>query len=597
MAYADMYAHLYPLIKSVNPNVLLIPISAGYAWSNAQPFGDPIPIQPAPSTVDGYSIDVYYRKNDYDPNTQSFPLLIEASSDLGNWFPWASRQGRDLHHTEWAVPYIWDDHPNAPDDVRANAIAAQGQWFIDKGYASAHYWDCDSGKGGAGGTAHWYVDDDPPAKQAMRDLSAKGTYGLTPPNDPPEDGPHMTITLTGTETYGWGPRARAHQVPLPIYGADDLLVLVFACRNVTSIAPESGWTVQASYTVGGDDSEICVATRLPPATGETTVEVVVSEASGRNASAVTLAYSGADQNTPVDTAATLRYHSNGTDPTAPSLVTQTADALVLALYAVYGVIDAGPGGYTEIVLHPATVAVGTYSRTMTSPGATGDAVASSTANQTTGVQLALRPAAATPSEGTATGTFTWSGSATGSTAHSGSTSGGVTWAGSASGSTAHDGTTSGIITWSGTATGSTKHTGTATGSIAWSGTATGHAPAVGAHSGTAAGTIVWTGATSGSTSHAGTTAGTLTWTGTASGHTPAVAMHSGTASGTLTWTGTAHGHATKPARNINLTDTAPIGHWSDTPNDGHWTDGGPGGHWTDTPPETHWSDTPVGANP
>jgi hypothetical protein len=166
--FKAMHKHVHNLLSSW-PKIKLVVISSSYSWKPTNPQGfDPSTAQPDPADVDGYSADVYWS------NSDGLPDLMVTKASYSRWYNWAKQTGKPLHCTEWAYDYVQDQYPDAPANTRGNAIAAQGQWFIDQGFETAQYWDCDSGSGGVGGTAHWYVDGDTPAEQAMRDLSAKG---------------------------------------------------------------------------------------------------------------------------------------------------------------------------------------------------------------------------------------------------------------------------------------------------------------------------------------------------------------------------------------------------------------------------------------
>jgi hypothetical protein len=166
--FKDMHTHVHQLLDAY-PRIKLIVISSSYSWKPSNPQGfDPTTAQPAPADVDGYSADVYW------DNSLGLPDLMVTKDSYARWFNWAKTTGKPLHCSEWGYDYVQAAFPGASAETRASAIAAQGQWFIDNNFETAQYWDCDSGSGGTGGTAHWYVDDDDPAKQALRDLSAKG---------------------------------------------------------------------------------------------------------------------------------------------------------------------------------------------------------------------------------------------------------------------------------------------------------------------------------------------------------------------------------------------------------------------------------------
>jgi hypothetical protein len=134
---------------------------------------------------------------------------------------------------------------------------------------------------------------------------------------------------------------------------------------------------------------------------------------------------------------------------------------------------------------------------------------------------------------------------------SGTASGAFTWAGSAAGATSKAGTAAGAFTWAGTAAGSTVKSGASNGAFAWAGAAVGEAPVAGAPGeGTAAGAFAWAGVAVGSTVKRGTASGSFTWAGAAVGSAPDGSPGEGSATGTFGWVGAAVGS--------NGTDTGPV---------------------------------------
>lgn len=158
------------------------------------------------------------------------------------------------------------------------------------------------------------------------------------------------------------------------------------------------------------------------------------------------------------------------------------------------------------------------------------------------VTAAFKPAggAPAPASGSASGTLTLAGTATGKRVTAGLAAGTLLLAGVALGASIHQGTASGTVARAGAAQGQTTHQGTAAGTLALDGAATGQAPATGA-SGTAVGTLTLAGTATGSTTHQGIAAGGILRAGTATGQAPSLTGASGTAVGTLTLAGTAQG--------------------------------------------------------
>lgn len=142
-------------------------------------------------------------------------------------------------------------------------------------------------------------------------------------------------------------------------------------------------------------------------------------------------------------------------------------------------------------------------------------------------------------DGSATGSVSITGSATGHTPpNNGSATGSVSITGSATGHTSHEGSATGSVSATGSATGHTAHEGSATGSVSASGSATGSA----LHEGSATGSVSITGSASGTLVPHGTATGSVSATGSASGHTPAVGGMEGSATGSVSITGSASGH-------------------------------------------------------
>lgn len=187
------------------------------------------------------------------------------------------------------------------------------------------------------------------------------------------------------------------------------------------------------------------------------------------------------------------------------------------------------------------------------------------------------------SNGAATGSITWAGSATGTSVHSGAASGAVAWVGEATGEQPivppNEGTATGAVDWAGSATGTSVHSGSATGSISWAGAADGARSSSGAasgsiiwigdatgaamHAGAGSGSVAWSGAATGATAHQGAADGTVTWAGEATGEAPIAGVNDGTAAGTILWAGTATGsttHSGTAAGAIVWTGVSAVGH-------------------------------------
>lgn len=142
--------------------------------------------------------------------------------------------------------------------------------------------------------------------------------------------------------------------------------------------------------------------------------------------------------------------------------------------------------------------------------------------------------------GIASGSVTLSGASSGAARVQGVASGLLSLTGSASGTAAVQGQGAGTITLTGAVAGAARAAGSASGSVTLSGTAAGAVPALG----TASGSVSLSGSAAGAAIAQGQASGSVTLTGSAVGTTTPVTI--GTASGTVTLTGSASGVA--PAR-------------------------------------------------
>lgn len=109
------------------------------------------------------------------------------------------------------------------------------------------------------------------------------------------------------------------------------------------------------------------------------------------------------------------------------------------------------------------------------------------------------------------------------TPNTGSASGSVSWSGSATGTRTSSGASSGSLAYVGTATGATVHSGAASGSVTWAGSATGVAP-TSVSEGSAVGSVAWSGVATGSRPSAGSASGSVAWSGTATGSSPSASI-------------------------------------------------------------------------
>lgn len=160
--------------------------------------------------------------------------------------------------------------------------------------------------------------------------------------------------------------------------------------------------------------------------------------------------------------------------------------------------------------------------------------------------------------GVATGTLTFTGSAAGTRAPKATGAGAWSFTGTTAGERAPKAGATGAWSFVGSATGKHAPSATGVGSWAFTGAATGAAPVVGGKTGTATGVWSYAGTAAGSRAARGTAAGAWSFSGTTAGQT----TRSGTASGSLAWTGQAVG--TAPA--VGGRSGAGVGAWSFTGN-------------------------------
>jgi hypothetical protein len=139
----------------------------------------------------------------------------------------------------------------------------------------------------------------------------------------------------------------------------------------------------------------------------------------------------------------------------------------------------------------------------------------------------------------AAGAYTDAGAATGTRTPKSTATGTYTWAGATAGTTQRSATSTGTYIFTGSATGEKTQQGSAAGSYAWSGAATGTAPAIGAAEGSGAGTYTWAGSAAGTTLHEGTASGSYTVMGQAAG----TAVRRGSTAATYVFAGEATGTA------------------------------------------------------
>lgn len=158
--YANMYRHVYPLMKAINPNLKIVPISFIWQWDQTSTAEHDAGF-PGVDYCDGLACDTYWY------SWQGKPKSMLQYGDFANWYSWASTKGLPLHITEWG-------YYTTGDNSRGDAITEFGNWAIDHGFESLQYWDSNTGNGGTPGTGDWNVDGDQHAIDALKALAERG---------------------------------------------------------------------------------------------------------------------------------------------------------------------------------------------------------------------------------------------------------------------------------------------------------------------------------------------------------------------------------------------------------------------------------------
>jgi hypothetical protein len=149
----------------------------------------------------------------------------------------------------------------------------------------------------------------------------------------------------------------------------------------------------------------------------------------------------------------------------------------------------------------------------------------------------LRQATSIP-HGSASGTYAYTGTASGHENPHGAASGAFAYTGAAAGHMSPRGAASGAFSFTGSAAGHHVSAGAASGALVYEGSAAGHTDP----RGEASGTLSYVGTAAGSTEPHGDASGALEYTGAASGHAPTVGVPHGDATGTYAYVGAAAGH-------------------------------------------------------
>lgn len=285
-------------------------------------------------------------------------------------------------------------------------------------------------------------------------------------------------------------------------------------------------------------------------------------------------FRGIDPASPIATA--IAYSGTNASSMALPAVTTPVDGCDVGAFAMTRVSSGSaaaitlPAAWTKdgtsTSLNASGVNFNSAAGHLTTPGAAGSygggtITTSPSATHIAAYTVGLRPATASPAQGSASGGIAWAGTAAGkkitaglaagaialagaaagSVQHAGSGSGSTFWHGAAIGAATHHGAGAGSTAWAGFAQGVSLHEGQATGTTAWAGVATGEAPVVGGASGSAGGAVSWHGAAAGDRASQGAGSGGVSWTGSARGQAPAVGGASGRAAGALSWAGAAAG--------------------------------------------------------
>lgn len=219
----------------------------------------------------------------------------------------------------------------------------------------------------------------------------------------------------------------------------------------------------------------------------------------------------------------FRFYTSDSDTVTPSSLSDGMSDIVEAAGASEFTVIRASGGHLDPSQYQPTDLVDFYLRNASD--STGSATGSWSAAGTASGQITRH--------GSATGAWSASGSATGEKDTSGSATGSWSASGSATGGIAQTGSATGSWGAAGTASGQTLHTGAATGS--WS--ATGAAAGTSQHRGTSTGAWSTTGSAAGSTDREGSTTGSWEADGTGSGFSGGAGIATGSWSATGSGTG------------------------------------------------------------
>lgn len=209
----------------------------------------------------------------------------------------------------------------------------------------------------------------------------------------------MTIALRGAGTYTQASGGGPTNVPYPSsVSAGDVLVLCASLQTPTgvgSITAPSGWTLVGDLKANASTPDIAMYIKVAAGTeGGTNLSVAYTSSTPAFAAQI-LAFSGVDNTTPQDVAATTVDGAALTTCTIPGQTIVTAGAAQVAISAnnTTNSTATPPTGFTETGDQTGTVRSFEVSYILgLSAGATGSRVVTWSASaRTVGILLALRP--------------------------------------------------------------------------------------------------------------------------------------------------------------------------------------------------------------
>lgn len=378
----------------------------------------------------------------------------------------------------------------------------------------------------------------------------------------------MAITFVGAGTVQAGTATTSTVTgTLPVSpnnaAIGDVLLWVIAGQVAYAGSTPTGWNSFVPTVNGGTTASLTVFSRVVD--GTESASYSTSTANNGKWVSFVVAYRGVDTTTPQDASFTT-----GTAGAQPAITTATPNARVLAIgrattaSGVTGTTWTSSSGTvrasgTDNISAATNTTAALADQLQASAGAvTPNLNPSGTNTQGLRVTVALRlfvpvntgtASGSTTFSGTASGAESPVGAASGTSVHTGTAAGSRAPVGAATGSTAHTGAASGTVTRSGTGTGATTHVGTASGARLGVGSASGATVRTSSASGqrkpkaSSTGTVAYVGSATGVVDRVGTGSGATAWAGVAAG----AVVRAGTATGATTWVGLARGQVTTPA--------------------------------------------------